>query len=629
MNTTSLQRLYALPDKAPATKEYRHKVQEKRLCTFDIETDGFKYGRLSQPFTCGFYDSVSDQYYDWWGKNCIRDFFNWLAKAYEPDSLVIYVHNGGRFDFLYMADYIDAGVKPFFINGSLIRIQMQGQEFRDSLAAIPVALDNYRKSGEQFKQSDYAEFEKGIREQYKDLIRQYQKDDCIFLAEFIGAWVREFGDKLTMASVALPKMLELHGVRIMNEYTDRRLRPFYFGGRVECFETGVLDGDWKIYDVTSMYPFVMKAYKHPVSSVPILGNAITDETAFARITAISRGVLPLRTPQGLFFPNSEEPQEFFACIHEIRAGLKHKTLEIIEVHETYDFLEWADFSTFVDTYFARRQEAKAKEEEAGAKAVWAALCGNTQGSDYETSLRDYYKQKAYVLFWKLVLNSAYGKLAQDPRKYKDYIFNPKYVPTPQLCTTCTDGECPDCMAHNTAPDGWSKDTERNGLVTYSRPTRIRYGSFFNVAAAASITSAARAELYSGIKGAERVVYCDTDSLICERIGPVSLGSGLGSWKLEGTGNTVCIGGKKLYVVFDDETVVKQASKGGRLTAEEIEYIANGGVVDHEIKAMKMKWDGSAVPIRRTFTKTDNREVQWDDFEFEQPDDTEKLLEDAE
>lgn len=104
--------------------------------------------------------------------------------------------------------------------------------------------------------------------------------------------------------------------------------------------------------------------------------------------------------------------------------------------------------------------------------------------------------------------------------------------------------------------------------------------FEDVAIAASITSAARAVLMLSIAQAYRPVYCDTDSLICERLGSglVQSETELGAWKLEASGDEVAIAGKKLYALFDKGELVKSASKGVKLNGAEIREVAMGGTV---------------------------------------------------
>lgn len=560
--------------------EYDPKPQPKRIAIFDTETDPFLPGRVVAPFTCGFYLPDTGEYWDFWGDDCIDQFFAFLTKEFEGQELVILVHNGGNFDFYFLTDYFDNGHKPFIINGRLVRIMAGGQEFRDSYAMMPVALGTYDKG-----KIDYRCLEKGFRDVFRDDILVYQKRDCTSLGELVVQWYDMFGDRLTMASVALPMLRSYHGFETLSEKLDEDMRPFYFGGRNQCFATGVLEGDFKVYDINSSYPDVMSRYEHPISDVPKFEKSITSKTHFAFIRAWSLGALPVRKDDGgLEFPIGT--RDFYACIHEIRAGLETKTLKILKVYHSIYFERSTNFAEFIDTYYKLRLAASAEGDE------------------------------VRKLFYKLVMNSSYGKFAQDPRKYENWLFDPDEIPTPFYCSDChtaiskkrKNDDCLSCANGTTSPYGWYLHTTRDGRNIYASPQRTRAGSFFNVATAASITSAARASLLRGIQAATRPVYCDTDSVICtgmdaNQTGIVLHPKLLGAWDCEATGDTVAIAGKKMYAIFDSGREVKKASKGVKLTAAQILRVCQGEVIEYANPVPKFKLDGSADFVTRRIRRT--------------------------
>ena len=560
-----------LPTLEINSETYKHKQVETRIATFDTETDPFLPGRVVKPFTCGFYLTDTQEYFDFWGDDCIEQFALFLSVNFAPNELTVFVHNGGNFDFYFMLDHFDKGHNPFIINGRLVKIQALGQEFRDSYSMIPVALGEYDKDS-----IDYRCMEKGFREIYKPKIREYQKRDCTALAELVTNWLDMFGNKKTMASVALPMLKSYQGFETLSEKTDAELRPFYFGGRNQCFATGILEGDWYVYDINSSYPNVMRGVNHPISDKPIYEPNITSKTHFAKIRAWSLGALPIRLPSGtLTFPIGTH--DFYACIHEIKAGLETGTLKILKCYYSIYFEQEANFASFIDTYYDLRMQAASNGDE------------------------------IRKLFYKLVMNSSYGKFAQDPRKYENWVFDPEEIPTPFHCSECFDminkgtyeKKCKACESGEYDPYGWYLHTTREGTHIYASPQKVRNGSFFNVAAAASITSAARSSLLRGIKAATRPIYCDTDSIICERLestndnGIVLDPKKLGAWDLEAKGDTVAIAGKKLYAVFNKGEPIKKASKGVKLTADEIMRVAKGETIEYAQPAPKFKLDGSA------------------------------------
>lgn len=566
--------------------EYDHKELTGRLATFDTETDPFAEGRVVKPFTCGFYIVDSGEYYDFWGDDCIDQYFAFMAANFPEEDFTVLVHNGGNFDFYFLTKYFDSGMVPFIINGRLVRVVARGITFRDSYAMIPVALGNAMKSEDGGKiEIDYAKMEREVREENKAEILFYQRRDCEALGKLVSEWFDMFGNRLTMASVALPMLRSFHGFDTMSEHIDDSMRPYYFGGRCQAFEVGALEpspgNKFYGYDINSSYPDVMRRLMHPVSSVPMYEPRITKRTHFARIRAFSNGALPVRAENGgLDFPVGTF--DFFACIHEINAGLETGTLQIKRVYETVWFKQMASFDTFIDHFYAKRLEASANKDE------------------------------IRKLFYKLVMNSSYGKFAQDPRKYEGWIFDPENIPTPLLCETCHERhvkklepeQCNRCQSGTHDPYGWYLHTEQHGKHLYARPQRLYNGSgFFNVACAASITSAARASLLRGIRSSSRPVYVDTDSVICEHLDAVLSDTALGAWKLEFEADRVCVAGKKLYAVFNEGECIKKASKGVRLTGEEIERICLGETIEYANPVPKFKLNGDVEFINRKIKRT--------------------------
>jgi hypothetical protein len=99
-----------------------------------------------------------------------------------------------------------------------------------------------------------------------------------------------------------------------------------------------------------------------------------------------------------------------------------------------------------------------------------------------------------------------------------------------------------------------------------------------VATGASITGFQRAQMMGAINEVDQPYYCDTDSIVCRSKGTLNIGTGLGEWKQECTCDYGAIAGKKLYAFRQSTKGYKIASKGVRLTAQEIIKIAKGQTV---------------------------------------------------
>ena len=367
-------------------KPFMFKKSKKRLAIVDTETDPFAQGLIVKPFTLGFFDG--ETYVDFWDDDCVDQFFDWLGQ--ETTEYIIYAHNGGKFDFFFFLKYLAPDQKPLIMNGRLVKINFGKQEFRDSFAIIPQALSAYKKDT-----VDYATFTRDKRDKHRETILAYQKTDCIYTYELIRGFHDMFGDKLTIASAALPMLHSMHGFqRIRSEGVDARFRQYYFGGRNQCFETGILSPTpgkrFKMIDRNSMYPSVMRDDLHPISASFRVQTSIDKDTDFACIIARNDGALCVRDDfGGLDF--TVKHGTFYATIHEINAGLETGTLRIDRVKHAWAFDRKASFGEFVDRFYKLRLDAKATGDK----------------------VRD--------ILYKFALNSGYGKFALNPRKFKQWM----------------------------------------------------------------------------------------------------------------------------------------------------------------------------------------------------------------
>lgn len=553
-------------------------LNEYIVSTFDIETDPFKAGRKPQPFSWGFYVGeqllenyshnrpntdneflenwkgwdketrsknmnlyrsvkrrerksrvaapihISESYVDHWGNDpleVIATFIDHLETLEKPH--LIFAHNGGKFDYMYFHKYIRGGV--FVINGRLVEwvyITQKGVKhiLRDSYTILPVALG----TGGDKLDIDYRKMEKANRNKHKDEILIYLKQDCIALYDLCLAFKEKYGKFfLTLASASFSRIKKRYSIEQTDEFYDTEFRKYYFGGRCQAFNAGEIKGDIEVYDVNSMYPFAMSEYNHPLSKNYYIDDIITEETFFVKWTGKNFGAVPSRLENGgIDFDISEGI--FFTSIHEFLVCKKYSLIEVDEIIETHNWVTYGTFKEHIDEC----KEAKETAE---------------KGS------------KQYILA-KLDMNSGYGKFAQDPRRYKNYEFvNPDDEVTEDNCSI-VEGENYKLICR--ADDSIKK--------------------FNNVATAASITGASRAMMLEGLieftKAGAKVFYCDTDSIICDKpklkVNNLKFhASELGAWDKEKTGDTVYIGGKKIYALFENNNCVKIASKGVRVIPRDI------------------------------------------------------------
>lgn len=498
----------------------------------DFETDPFDNGVIPEPFCVGFTSEF--EYHHFWGST--SDVIDWTINHIRslPPKSIVYAHNGGKFDYHYLVNYLQG--KLVVINGRIAKGYIEHVEIRDSYALLPFPLRKLHIDGKYKKDIDYNKLRRSCRDQHREEILDYLKADCDVLFAGVSRFVKEFGLHLTMASASMKELQKITPTEKLNSNSDKMFRKYYYGGRVQVFERGIRRVPWKMYDVNSMYPYAMKSFEHPVSNRMFFTTKL-EEVDFAIITARNDNCLPSKNEDGSLVFNQSYGR-FHATGHEIRTGLQLGRLKINKVHIGFRFADRMTFADFIDHFYNLRLEASAQKDE------------------------------AMKLFYKFIMNGAYGKFAQDPSDFKDWQIFP---------------------GDEAVGDGWTHFSDFDGVALHCRPTRQpRHIYLFNVATAASITGAARSILMRGIHAARRPLYCDTDSLICEDL-PLEIDDAkLGAWKFEGNGDEIAIAGKKLYALFKQGRGEKKASKGANLSFDEIRAVAGGSEIVYKNAAPTFK-----------------------------------------
>lgn len=527
----------------------------RTLAVLDFETDKFLFGRVPEPFVVELWDDINSHVF--WGDDCVEQLICFLeAEEAEGRIYLIYAHNGGKFDFHFLFNYIEN--PALIIKTRIVKCRLGEHELRDSFAILPIPLRDYKK-----EDIDYDKMERHCRERHKPEILEYLHSDCVNLYDLVKAFITRFGLRMTIGGTAIKEIQKFHKFPSCGSRHDKQFRPFYYGGRVQCFAGGELSGPFKMYDVNSMYPSVMRNKRHPIGHIYDCADTLPDSFErpyFLEFTGSNFNALPYRTDEGnLIFTHPYG--RFFACSHEIEIALKHNLISIDEIHRCYVAQDWITFDKFVDMYYAEKDIAK--------KA----------------------KNIVNETFAKLVLNSGYGRMGINPANFVDWIINRDF------------GNGNDLEAQ-----GYAMQCDYNEFELWSRPSDIREHQYCDVAISASITSAARAVLLEGLQCADTPIYCDTDSIICRGFRGDVDQYRLGAWDLDKEADYAAIGGKKLYALYNKSKsgvieTIKTSSKGGTLTASEIIRIANGSTVRFERDAPTFSLKSPPRFVARQFRKT--------------------------
>ncbi len=523
-------------------------TKRRLISVADSETDPFKRGRVPEPFIWGWYCPDTKEYEEF---EKTEQFIEFVS----DQEMICYAHNGGKFDWHFILKNISYWEPLTVIAGRLAKFKIGNCEFRDSFNIIPAPLAAYQK-----EKIDYALFEAGEREKPENMekIRAYLKSDCVYLGEMVSEFINEYGMNLTQASASMKIWSKMSGIKRpkSSQFYYEEMQKYYYGGRVQCFETGIIKKPFKVIDIKSAYPYAMTHY-HPWGMVYSTTDTIegfTDdqlERSFISLTAQSLGAFPIRTKSGLQFPNDGEIREFHITGWEYLAARDTETLKDAEISEIRYYAEKITFTEYVSHFFALKAQAELMMEALGALHS------------------EYPKWAAQRLFAKIFLNSLYGKFASNPSNYEEFMTIPAEL-----------------LEGAKVVDGWFYCKMVNEeIAIVNRPLPEEKHNYFDVAVAASITGFVRAYLWRNICKCSGVLYCDTDSIAAEKI-DVNISKELGAWEVEAECDGGGIGGKKLYAFHrakgtyneEKENEWKTASKGVRLTPNQIMDIARGETV---------------------------------------------------
>jgi hypothetical protein len=538
--------------------------------TYDIETEDWTTFVVG-----GLYDGV-----DFLHSRDETEFFRLLLRQ----KGTFWAHNGGKFDVLWFYSMLkqhNIRPKQIVLQGSRVLIlKVKSLTLRDSFALIPMSLDKAGGLVSDAKDKlpfDYSEIRRDMSYEKMCILIDYLQKDCTLLWDILH-YARSFAAenglvmKSTVGASAWASMIGETSVqkvqKIEWEIPEWKFaRAGYFGGRAEVFRA--LSWAGNRYDRNSSYPAALVNTPLPVGPRNFVGKTRATK-AFDRYDGLYSATvivpddcyyppLPVRTPdltgaQRLIFPVGK-----FQGIWT-RLELRYAQQVGARIETIHSALVW------------QRSEKILKP---WCKRLW--------------DLRHNAKTKAEARWLKWILNSLTGKLGERADKSVVVIPTPKNPPkgcnghknfhpegTPCPSLKC----CQHRHVNNPSCKRWMPlDHELN---LWERPIWfIPKNSMPHWAA--YLTSEARISLHKKlIEAGSAGVYCDTDSVYCERGTEITdLGSDLGQWKTEGRyENWHCLA-PKLYQYTDPdtgETAVKGKGFPG-LNAEKFHQLAQGEKIE--------------------------------------------------
>lgn len=502
---------------------------EREVLAFDIEGAGGPSG-----FVCG---SISGEY--------LSNFFTdrsemWNALLeYGARGYWLFAHNL-EYDLPILAGEEFFTGKMLFVPGGLLWAEYPAGKrkarFYDSTNLYPrwgvsglgdiVKLPKLSLPGEIMRRLALGEAWGTFSEDDKRQIERYNRRDAEIVyhaVDMLQSVALRLGGQLrpTIAGVSMDvyrRKFHRYPWLALGSAANNLARPAFYGGRVENFAMGTVEGV-NVYDTTSLYPFVQSRarFPHPnhlkLMIAPDPAGRWWEWEGCAAVTVRSPEVftplLPARIGERLFFPTGEFSGVW--TLTELRqAVLSGYTLLSVEWVFGAD-VTFNPFEDFVENLFHERLMYQERGE-AQANIV------------------------------KLILNSLYGRFGLNP----DGSLQQMVQITPE-----TDFE---------KLKGYTTETIMNRVVAFGPVESARYPTYANVLIASQIASEARLHLYGELSNqGESAVYCDTDSVLTT--GEVATGEGLGSWRMEGERVTADLVAPKEYALHNRALGTEYVVKG--------------------------------------------------------------------
>lgn len=555
------------PSQAQSDNDRQQRCRSKKatqrledIAILDMETDPFDAELKSsiKPFLAVLYSDQFEPVVIWEEDNA--KFIRAVIDAIErlPRRFTVYAHNGGKFDFLFLVSLLRGTVK--FKGRSLMAAKVGNHDLRDSAHIIPERLAAFAKD-----KFDYTRNLKHKRDHWRKEIIEYCIADCRYTLDIVKSFVSSYGLKLTIGQAAMGELRKHYDVKRINQGFDNQLRQFYFGGRVECLSgRGHFKGDYKLYDVNSMYPAVMANCEHPIgdfNDYDLRRGEPGAQTVFVDLYCKNNGALIGRTDEG--FTSALIPGgRFRTTIWEYNVAKEYGLIDDVEIIASWDCRLRSNFANFIKPLYDNRLKTK-------------DAMGILKGQGLQTTAA-FLDLKKDDIFFKLLLNNSYGKFALNPQNYKEHFLTDPGARPPAEWFVSLEGLDDEARLGSLQPIFSNAD-----YAIWEKPSpSFRYN---NVGTAASITGAARAVLLAALQNAREPIYCDTDSIVCAGLSNVPMHkSELGAWDLEDEFSEVIINGKKLYAVWHKTPKM--------LTPEQID---NGSKSEYTVKSKgtaRITWD---------------------------------------
>jgi hypothetical protein len=247
---------------------------------------------------------------------------SFLENIFQYENAIIYFHNGSKFDFIFLLNYLSQYPDKYEIDllsrdNCLYNLTIKHGdkiiELRDTFHLLPLSLKkiaatiNLDKEEFDVKNIELLNLKDA---NYREKLIKYCIKDSILLHDVFKAYRYKMHEMFnldivkcyTIASFSM-KCFRLNyydyentKIYIPNENADSFIRRAYYGGKTEVYKPHLIKGHH--YDVNSLYPHAMFKYEYPLER----GEFISINAKLDFIEHIGFYQVDVVTPKNLYIP---------------------------------------------------------------------------------------------------------------------------------------------------------------------------------------------------------------------------------------------------------------------------------------------------------------------------------------
>lgn len=588
-----------LPTKYLSKLKFK-KISDPKIITFDIET--LLINNIHKPYLYSMFDGRKS--FTWFTDSPEQLFDRLLSRKYKNYN--VYAHNLSRFDVVFIFKYLSAlknkgfNVKLLIRDQNIISISIINRNknisitIRDSYLILPAALSKLTKQFQviqqkliepvfvgkghpQYKMADLSHYNKDIERiedfnLWKNKIQKYCEVDCISLHQVLIKFRTLIIQKFNIDILKYPTVPSLAFAIFRMHYLKENTIPItsgkvfdfikqsFTGGRTDMYRPNGLNKDIYVYDINSLYPYVMSKFKYPIGQISQFEG---DPTILENKYWI--GDVDVSTKQDMFIP----PIQLHHNISNKSGGIRtispngsfNCKLNSIELESYKDYYNFnINSGYFFETDYVFTDYV----------------------NDLYTIRKSYPKSDPMNYISKLLMNSLYGRFAMKNIK-NNYSFLDK-------------SEFFKLLENSLIEIENYIDLNDSLFVNFVDNSQLDNESKSSISIASAVTAYARSYMYNIIKdNIQNIYYSDTDSLYLDRELPKDLvdSNELGKFKLEYIFKDSVYLGPKIYagITSDNDYICK--IKGFKNSID-FDLMKSLLIKDSSLNLQHIKWFRSLV-----------------------------------